>query len=158
MSEATKQIYKDHAIDVAFIMETGSMSDQAVLDLFIKEVSLGDDTLTKRKRAILAELGDRFRREVNRGRPNIVSISPKEALLIPWTSPVHPNPAKLPNPSHVGRRVRTADGRVGTIRHEWVDQNDCSGSWGTLRYDFGDDHGTMNNSYSIDAASCTFLD
>jgi protease I len=86
-----------------------------------------------------------------------ISISPcaVEPLRRYDMNPRHPNPEKMPNPSNVGRRIRTDDGREGVIRNEWVDGDDCSGSFGYLKYSFD---GSMNNSMSPNAHNCVFLD
>jgi hypothetical protein len=130
MSETTKQIYKDHAIDTSFIIEIGSMSDQAVLDLFIKEVSLGDDTLTKRKRIILAELGDRFRWRTQ-GFKIIDRWVPTHSAMayVPVPLEYNPHADTLLDPSPVGRRVKVDNGSRtwdGTIIGQYIHYDDRS--------------------------------
>ncbi len=103
------------------------------------------------KEELLSILPPKYAERVRTAHGFLVGPLPTSFAL----NPRHPNPEQLPNPSNVGRRVRTADGRVGVIRAEWVNGDDCSGSWGTLRYSFD---GQQNNSMSVEASSCVFLD
>lgn len=80
-----------------------------------------------------------------------------------WMSPGIPAFAdKLPDPSHVGRRVRVNDGGnwdgwSGTISEQYIDADDCAGSYGKLRYAIKE---VAHNGYhwSICAAQVEFID
>lgn len=85
--------------------------------------------------------------------PTVFSEGP-----VPWycLSPAHPDPEQLMDPSPIGRRVRCGT-RTGTITSQWVNGDDCSGGFGTLRFDLDHAH-PNNNSCSVPAAECEFLD
>lgn len=74
-------------------------------------------------------------------------------------SPHHPNPEKLPEPTHVGRRFRIkGKPEIHTVRQCYVDGDDCSGTFGYVIYCYREGPGMdYNTSYSVPASRCELL-
>ena len=81
-------------------------------------------------------------------------------------NPLHPNPAKLPDPLHVGRRVKFSWHLgfkevyyTGVITSHYVDGDDCSGTWRGLKYGITrDDAPKGHEHYSVPVKYCELLD
>jgi len=81
-------------------------------------------------------------------------------------NPVHPNPEKMPEVSHVGRRVRWFSSgsttkspkyETGTVHSHYVSGDDCSGYWGRQCYTVKQDkNGELLSPLGPDC--CEFID
>jgi hypothetical protein len=78
--------------------------------------------------------------------------------------PYNPWLKKLPEPLHIGKKVKVIRGRhagrEGVVTDHWQDTDDCSSGYGNHLYQLNGDlerYGCKNNSCAIKAEDCEFV-
>lgn len=85
-------------------------------------------------------------------------VQPTNHFELFHCNPRHPNSEKLPEPSHIGRKFRIKGlSEVHTVLDQWIDGDDCSGSFGSLKYGYRTDVGPKNTSCAATATNCELL-